>query len=144
MAGIVNPSSIAPKIETLSRRAAQQTAERLDAAFANAISDSVYQWPNETKRRNGTTVFSPRDIIDTGNLDSSQQLSRNDDVWTWTWNPKSEDGFGYALLVHEGITLRGGGTYKGRRWTARAVKQFRPVTQFARNLRRITRGTKIL
>ena len=144
MAGIVNPGSIAPKIETLSRRAAQQTAEGLDAAFANAIGDSGYKWPRQTQRRNGRVVGSPRDIIDTGNLDSSQQLSRNDDVWTWTWNPKSDDGFGYALLVHEGATLSNGTQYPARRWTAVATKKFKPVAQFARNLRRITRETKIL
>jgi hypothetical protein len=102
-----------------------------DSALTQALSARVYQWPNRTVRRNGRTVSSPRDIIDTGDLDSSQQLTRESRfVWRWDWTAA------HALFVHEGVTLRNGTDLPARRWTVRAVEQFKPVAKFAKEVRK--------
>ncbi len=51
------------------------TAERLDGEFRAAIEAEVYGWDRETVRSGGETVGSPRDIVDTGELRESQELS---------------------------------------------------------------------
>ena len=38
------------------------------------ISDSRWQWPRTTVRKNGAVVDSPRDIVDTGALKNSYQV----------------------------------------------------------------------
>lgn len=38
------------------------------------ISDSRWQWPRTTVRKNGAVVDSPRDIVDTGELKNSYQV----------------------------------------------------------------------
>jgi hypothetical protein len=49
-------------------------AKSLYAEFRNAISDEIYYWPNVTRRSNGETVFSPRDIRDTDTFYNSQSM----------------------------------------------------------------------
>ena len=51
------------------------TAERFDGELRAAIEAEVYGWDRETVRSSGETVSSPRDIIDTGELRESQELS---------------------------------------------------------------------
>lgn len=77
-----------------------------------------------------------RDIVDTGQLRSSQQLtftSPLEAVYSWP--------IGYALYVHEGYTLRNGREVKGRPWTQIALQEFDVEQKFtalyAANLRAI-------
>ena len=108
----------------------EQVVAGFDSALTQAISARAYPWPNRTRRRNGRTVSSPRDIIDTGELDSSQRLTRESRfVWRWDWTAA------YALFVHEGVTLRNGTELPARRWTVRAVEQYKPVAKFAKEVR---------
>lgn len=131
MAAIVNRAAAVKAIENILVDAGADVVAGLDAAFAQKIASTEWQWPRPTRRRNGRTVNSPRDIIDTGELDSSQQLTRVSRVeWRWDWTAD------HALLVHEGFTLRSGGEYPARPWTERAVADYRPVQKFAQEVRR--------
>ena len=54
-------------------RAATQQGQR---AIKASIRERRWDWPRETQRSNGRTVGSPRDIVDSGELDSKQQPVR--------------------------------------------------------------------
>lgn len=127
---IVNPAATVKAIESVMVDSLAAIVPGLDTALTQAISARVYQWPRRTVRSNGQTVGSPRDIIDTGDLDSSQRLTRESAlVWRWDWTAE------HALFVHEGVTLRNGTEMPARRWTVRAVEQFNPNAKFAREVR---------
>lgn len=49
-------------------------AEQLGDAFKQSIEAEIYSWDNETKRKNGMIVGSPRDIVDIGDLRDSQTM----------------------------------------------------------------------
>jgi hypothetical protein len=126
---ILNPQATVKAIESIMIDSLEAIVPELDTAFTQALSDKAYAWPGRTVRSNGQVVSSPRDIIDTGELDSSQRLARESrTAWRWDWTA------GHALLVHEGATLRGGGVYPARRWTGRAVLQYKPYVKFAREV----------
>jgi len=125
MAQIVNPTATIRALEQIMLAAGEQVALGLDTAFADKLSSREYDWPGQTVRSDGSVVSSPRDIIDTGALDSSQQLLRSRGEWLWLWTAP------HALIVHEGATLRNGGEYPARRWTRRAVIAYKPLVKFA-------------
>jgi hypothetical protein len=130
MAKVVNPTATVRALESIMLDAGEQVALGLDTAFAEAIASKEYEWPGDTRRANGQTVGSPRDIIDTGELDSSQQLLRSRGEWLWLWTAP------HALIVHEGATLRNGGEYPARRWTRVAVLAYKPHARFAQEVRK--------
>jgi hypothetical protein len=131
MATILNPNATIKALESILFDAGEQVVAGLDSAFSEKLASPEYQWPGTTKRQNGQTVGSPRDIIDTGELDSSQRLSRaGKGDWLWVWTAP------HALIVHEGATLRNGGEYPARRWTRRAVVAYNPVKKFAEEVRK--------
>ncbi len=69
---------------------------------------SKWQWDGETRRKNGETVLSPRDIYDLGELYQSGvdsfKLNRtpNGTEANWHWNATNSSGEEYAWYVHEG------------------------------------------
>ncbi len=61
----------------------------------------------------------PGDIVDTGRLRASQQtdfISPNEAQISFNVE--------YAIFVHEGYTLRNGGSQPGRPWTSEGLKRF--------------------
>ena len=78
-----------------------------------------WQYDGETRRKNGETVSSPRDIYDLGALYESGinshnfTLSANVAVANWNWNATNGSGRYYAYYVHEGE----GTNRTGRPWT---------------------------
>lgn len=84
-----------------------------------------YSWPRATKRRNGTIVTSPRNIVDTGAFVNSQTdffLDPRKLLFTW-------GGFG-GPVTYAGIILRGKSNYPSRDWITKAIAE-RPLAQFA-------------
>jgi hypothetical protein len=78
-----------------------------------------WKYGRETKRKNGETVDSPRDIYDLGVLyesgkNSSINLDANNVTASWNWDAAGSSGYKYARDVHEGE-----GTSAGfpRKWT---------------------------
>jgi hypothetical protein len=53
----------------------RDTAIAVDAAFTAAIEGDYYEHPGLTKRLNGTTVGSPRNLVDRGDLRNSQSMT---------------------------------------------------------------------
>lgn len=69
---------------------------------------SRWKYDNETRRKNGEVVYSPRDIYDLGDLYKSGinsfRTEKEDDAVTayWHWDATNKSGEEYAWRVHEG------------------------------------------
>lgn len=57
------------------RRATFATERLLNGWLDEAVDKALYQWPRVTIRQNGQSVSSPRNIVDTGRLKNSKNLS---------------------------------------------------------------------
>ena len=94
------------------------------------IKTPQFSWPRATKRRNGQTVNSPRDIVDLGGLLRSQRRDRPSATQLrFTWEPKSKDGFMYAGLILSGYTTSKGTLVPGRNWIKPALEK-QPLDRF--------------
>ena len=94
------------------------------------IKTPQFSWPRATKRRNGQTVSSPRDIVDLGGLLRSQRRDRPSATQLrFTWEPKSKDGFMYAGLILSGYTTSKGTLVPGRNWIKPALEK-QPLDRF--------------
>lgn len=94
------------------------------------IKTPQFGWPRATKRRNGQTVTSPRDIVDLGGLLRSQRRDRPTATQLrFTWEPKSKDGFMYAGLILTGYTTSKGTLVPGRNWIRPALEK-QPLDRF--------------
>lgn len=107
------------------KRAAQQafkeTALILAGQLTQSISDPVWDWPNDP---------SPRDIVDTGRLRSSQTvtfLGPMEAEYAWPVE--------YAEYVHEGVALNNGTVLPARPWIDRTLEQHPPDKTFDQLLR---------
>lgn len=94
------------------------------------IQTQQFAWPRSTKRRNGQTVSSPRDIVDLGGLLRSQRRDRPSATQLrFTWEPKSSNGFMYAGLILTGYTTSKGTVVPGRNWIKPALDK-QPLEKF--------------
>lgn len=100
--------------------------EALFADFKEEIKAVQYTWPRQTKRKNGTTVSSPRDIVDLGGFLRSQQRERPSITelrFKWTAP--------YAPLIFNGYTSKRGTVSPPRNWIKPALEK-RPLDEFFR------------
>ena len=94
------------------------------------IQTPQFAWPRSTKRRNGQTVSSPRDIVDLGGLLRSQRRDRPSATeLRYTWETKSSNGFMYAGLILTGYTTSKGTVVPGRNWIKPALDK-QPLEKF--------------
>jgi hypothetical protein len=90
----------------------------------NQIRAVQYQWPRATRRRNRTTVTTPRDIVDTGAFLASQADYQPDPlILRYSW------GGNGGPVTYAGIILRGKPNYPPRNWIRPALQE-RPLRQF--------------
>lgn len=95
----------------------------LDQQLKAEIQTARYSWPRSTKRRNGSTAGSPRDIVDLGGFLRSQRRDRPSATQLrFTWDAKSSKGFSYAPLILTGYTTNKGTVVPGRNWIKPALK----------------------
>ena len=79
-----------------------------DAHWEDQFKEDKWQYDNETKRKNGDVVTSPRDIYDLGELYESGvksyrfQRSTDGAEANWHWDAKNSSGQEYAWYVHKG------------------------------------------
>lgn len=86
-------------------------------AFQDAITSDIWEWDRETVRRNGETVSSPRDIVDTGELYDSLVISRNASAVKYSWEAD------HASIVHDGATTINGTDLPARPWTKVGIEE---------------------
>lgn len=131
MARDIQPDELRREFDKAVNAALIQTARKLNEEFKRQISDVKWDWPRETLRKNGDKVSSPRDIVDTASLRSSQRRKNiSATAVEWTWHVD------YSAVVHEGPKLKNGKTLPARPWTKDAEKEVKPLKDFADRLRR--------
>ena len=109
-------------------------AKELDPILDRQFSDEKWDWwinprtgqYNETQRRNGQRVTSPRDIIDTGTLLQSKMFRASPNKRRWIWDTP------YAYLVKNGYETSRGSIVPGRDWIKAALKEL-PFSDFIQN-----------
>ena len=105
----------------------------LDTELKEQIRTERYSWPGETRRRNGETVTSPRDIVDTGAFLRSQRRRRvNLTTIRFEWG--GSGGVTYAGYIYQGIP---GKNYPARDWIKPALDALPIGDFFAREWRRL-------
>ena len=88
----------------------------LDRQLKDEIKTAQFSWPRQTKRRNGSTASSPRDIVDTGAFLRSQRRDRPSATQLrFTWSTP------YADLILTGYTTSKGTVVPGRNWIKPAL-----------------------
>jgi hypothetical protein len=100
------------RIMNRANRAWGVVIDKVDPAMTNAIQRRIYIWDRPTRRRNGETVTSPRDIVDTEELLNSQGLRRVSVEKVIIFNTAP-----HAMKNHEGT-----GNRRPRRWTRKAIR----------------------
>lgn len=110
--------------------------QKIHKAFQNTVIDfgemqkeemeSVkWDWPRVTIRENGTIVYSPRDIIDTGTLYNALNITQDNlHLYFYSWNTE------YAIFVHEGTKSN-----PPRPWITEAIKNNDIPKNFLDNLK---------
>lgn len=95
--------------------------------FQTEIKTAQFSWPRQTKRRNGATVSSPRDIVDDGGFLGSQLRADRPSPTQlrFTWNAP------YANLILTGYTTKKGTVVPGRNWIKPALDAV-PLEEFFR------------
>ena len=117
----MQPKDLSSAMKRAAGLALKEIVPVLDRQFTEEIQTVEWGWPGTTKRKNGNTVSSPRDIIDTGDLMRSQQNQKIDNfTWRWTWDVE------YSKIVHNGAVLKQGGNYPARPWTQTALRVVKP------------------
>ncbi len=105
----------------------------LDARLREEIRSVQYPWPGVTVRRNGETVSSPRDIVDTGAFLRSQRRRRiNLTTIRFEWG--GSGGVTYAGYIFQGIPAK---AYPARDWITPALKAEPIAPFFAREWKRL-------
>lgn len=86
----------AAKLNRAIQKGFQQTVEDFAAQCTEEIESEKWQWDGITFRSNGQVVSSPRDIVDTGELRDSQQISVEGDKAAVAYTAK------HSINAHEG------------------------------------------
>jgi len=116
----------------ISQRTFSRAMDWADNDFDQQITSDQWDWKGpdgRTRRKNGTTVTEPRDIVDSGALLRSKQRNNiNSSTTEFTWTADHAEG------VHDGYVARGGGTNPARPWTEPTLEEIDEVinTIFAR------------
>lgn len=96
------------------------------------IQKPQFTWPRSTRRRNGTIVTTPRDIVDTGAFLASQTDFQPDPqklLYQWGGNGGPVTYAGIILRGLAGSSARGGLLYPARDWITPALRE-RPLRAF--------------
>lgn len=101
------------QLRGINQRTFERAMDWADQDFDQQMASEQWRWnENQTRRKNGETVGSPRDIIDTGDLlQSKERVQVGKSIVEFTWQDD------VAELVHDGGTLKNGGAYPARPWT---------------------------
>lgn len=124
---------ISNRLITLERAFGRVFESAMDWAeedFKNEITTEKWRWPNNTKRQNGQTAKSPRDIVDLGGLLRSQKredFGQEKTVFTWRGEDRGGGDRAYALEVHDGYVSKGGSRMPARPFTDNAIMRLPDV-----------------
>jgi phage gpG-like protein len=107
-------------------RAFRETAQDFAKAQIAEIESVKWGWNGITIRQNGEVVFTPRNIVDTGQLRDSLSLELRQNVAKYRYSVP------YAAIVHEGGVTSTGNIYPARPWIDTAIESDPPLLNFVR------------
>lgn len=116
-------------------RAFKRLVNEFDEQLRSEIADEKWEWDKTTIRKvgrgkTGKYAGSPRDIVDTGELQDSQYVEEvNPTEVIYHWDSD------HALIVHQGATLANGGIIEGRPFVDTAQEEYPLLENFARILK---------
>jgi hypothetical protein len=111
----------------------------MDRQLKDEIQTVQFPWPRQTRRRNGTVVGSPRDIVDLGGFLRSQRREYPSATQLlFTWDARSDKGFMYAGLILTGYTTKRGTVVPGRNWIKPALDKHPLNGFFIREWRKLS------
>jgi len=113
----------------------------MDKQLKDEIQTVQFPWTDrKTRRRNGTIVGSPRDIVDLGTFLRSQRREYPSATQlVFTWDAKSKKGgFMYAGLILTGYTTKRGTVVPGRNWIKPALDKHPLNGFFIREWRKLS------
>ena len=97
----------------------EATADKFADAQIEALNAEIYDWDGTTTyRKSGEIVDSPRDAVDTGELQNSLIQVRSVGARVYLYLAA------HALDVHEGYVTDFGNSKPARRWTKMAYERF--------------------
>lgn len=102
----------------------EQVARDYAIAQVYELEEDKWAWNRVTVRRNGTVVFTPRNIVDTGDLRNSLSLKIQSESAVYRYS------LPYAAIVHEGGKTAKGKIYPARPWTQSALDEDPPIDNF--------------
>jgi hypothetical protein len=122
------------KLETRLNSVLTDIGEELSPEFRKQFQQQVYDWKGQegvTRRKvgkyQGPTVTEPRDIVDTGALQDSQQ-------WRVFKNRKLVFGWGSGFVTYAGAVFFGlpypGANGPGRDWIQPVLQRYNVLTRF--------------
>lgn len=106
-------------------------------AAKKALRDTARELNTESLRIIATPGYfkSPKDIIDTGVLESRQRVVKRSDTEYLLYNDAEQDGRQYAPYVYFGYVSTGGRFVDGRPWMGAAVLVTKPRNYFEGRLK---------
>lgn len=113
------------QLRGINQRTFERAMDWADKDFDQQMISEKWQWnANQTRRKNGEIVGSPRDIVDTGDLlQSKQRRQIGKSITEFVWEDE------VAELVHDGGALKNGGAYPARPWTEPTLDQIDTVIE---------------
>jgi hypothetical protein len=100
------------QLRGINGRTFERAMDWADADFDQQMASEKWDWPNETRRKNGQIVNSPRDIIDTGALPQSKRREQiSNSVVEFIWDDEVAEG------VHDGMVTKSNKRLPSRPWT---------------------------
>ena len=120
------------KLDKAITRSFDSVVAKVSDAMDEAIASDVWDYPRQTKRRNGELAGSPRSIVDTGELLDSKVISRSSvgNAVEFSWEAP------HSLYAHEGYTTKSGLDVPKRDWTRLGLEIANPLATFEAELRR--------
>ena len=104
------------EIDRVAADAIAVVVQEFSVALRDSFDAAIYFWPNETVRSTGEIASSPRNVIDTGQLQDSQAVKQITlKRWEIAWE------VAYAAIVLLGFQGVGGNSQPGRDWIGYAL-----------------------
>jgi hypothetical protein len=107
-------------LERIVENAFLDIVEEFEQLQINELEAEKWQWTNITKRKNGSIVGSPRDIVDTGELRDSLEIETITPTEVVYHYPVD-----HAIIVHQGATLNTGTRILARPWVDEAAEELK-------------------
>lgn len=115
------------KLYGINARIFEATMDWADQDFDEQMMEEQWDWKGpegRTRRKNGETVYEPRNIVDMGVLIKSKQrtpMGRSSEEFRWVAE--------HAQGVHDGYTARGGSLNPARPWTEYTLQDIDGMVQ---------------